>query len=252
MALAALASDEGGLWTRVLQHRFGGTGDVEGHALGNLLLVALWEETGDVVAGLDRLGAVLDARGRVLPNSLDPVDVIARVRTPFADDVTEVRGQARVTTTVGAVESLSIEPAHARACPEAVATIARADALVFGPGSWFTSVLTHLLVPGIAEAVQTSSGRRILILNSMPQRGETETFAAPDYLDSWHLLVPGISLDVVLADPTSVTDVVALSQAARRVGAEVHLADVLGPGTGIHDPARLAAALEALLPPGGR
>ena len=250
MALVALTDD--GLWPRVLQHRFGGTGDVEGHALGNLLLVALWEETGDVVAGLDRLGRVLDARGRVLPNSVEPVDVVAEVRERDSATVSEVRGQARITSTVGTIESLRLDPAHARSCPEAVAAITRADAVVFGPGSWFTSVLPHLLVPGIAETIASSPARRVLVVNSMPQKGETQDFAAHDYLDTWARLVPQVGLDVVLVDPTTVHDMPALIAAARRVGAEVHLADLLLPDDSAHDPVRLAAALEALLPTGAR
>ena len=250
MALVALTGDGAGtsLWPRVLQHRFGGTGDVEGHALGNLLLVALWEETGDVVAGLDRLGAVLDAQRRVLPNSLDPVDVVAAIRSPGSETLTEVRGQARVTVTSGTVESLRLEPATPRACPEAVSAISKANALILGPGSWFTSVLPHLLVPGIASAIATSAARRILVLNATPQQGETEGFTAQAYLDTWSRFVPDITLDVVLADPRSVADLGALGAAARRVGASVHLADVLLPGEATHDPLRLAAALEAILP----
>lgn len=250
MALVALTGDGAGtsLWPRVLQHRFGGSGDVEGHALGNLLLVALWEETGDVVAGLDRLGAVLEAQGRVLPNSLDPVDVVAAIRIPGSETLTEVRGQARITVTSGTVESVRLEPALPRACPEAVSAIGAADALILGPGSWFTSVLPHLLVPGIASAIAANTGRRILVLNATPQQGETEGFTAQAYLESWSRLVPDITLDVVLADPRSVTDVGALGAAARRVGASVHLADVLRPGAATHDPGRLAAALEAILP----
>lgn len=249
MALVALTDD--GLWPRVLQHRFGGSGDVEGHALGNLLLVALWEETGDVVAGLDRLGRVLEARGRVLPNSIEPVEVVAQVTGPHGVAV-EVRGQARITSTGGTIESLRLEPSHARSCPEAVAAIESADVVVFGPGSWFTSVLPHLLVPGIAETIASSPARRVLVVNSMPQKGETESFSAHDYLDTWARLVPGVGLDVVLVDPTTVHDMAALITSARCVGAEVHLADLLMPGDSAHDPARLAAALEALLPTGAR
>lgn len=248
MALVALVGDGSGesLWPRVLQHRFGGTGDVEGHALGNLLLVALWEETGDIVAGLDRLGRVLEARGRVLPNSLDPVEVLADVAT--SDGVREVRGQARLTTTKGRVESLRLVPDAPRACPEAVEALLRARAIVLGPGSWYTSVLPHLLVPGVAEAIEASAAPRILVLNAAAQPGETEGFDADTYLETWTRLFPGVRLDVVLADPTRVADPVPLAVAARRAGAEVHVADVVVPGTAQHDPQRLAAALAALIP----
>ncbi len=236
------------LWARVLQHRFGGRGDVEGHALGNLLLAALWEETGDVVAGLDLLGGVLHARGRVLPNTLQPVVVAADVLdSEGAGQAHEVRGQARLTTTRGIVTSLRIEPAQPRECPQAQAAIAAADALVFGPGSWYTSVLVHLLVPGIARAVAASDALRILVLNSAPQQGETEGFGADTYLRTWRELLPELALDVVLADPSCVGDRGRLLAATRALGARVHLAEVLQTPGGAHDPDRLASALESVL-----
>lgn len=251
MALAALSGDprddveRQGLWLRVLQHRFGGTGDVEGHALGNLILVALWQELGDVVSGLDRLGQLLDARGRVLPNSLDPVLVVADV---LDDDgnICEVRGQARLTVTRGTVSELRLEPASPRPCPEALAAAESADVILLGPGSWFTSVLPHLRVPELRAALARSSARKVLILNAGPQAGETEGFTAAAHLQSWAALVPDVRLDVVLADPAAVEDTGALASACREVGARLHLAEVLG-GPGVHDPSRLSAALEPLL-----
>lgn len=248
MALVALVGDGSGsaLWPRVLHHRFGGTGDVEGHALGNLLLVALWEETGDIVTGLDRLGRVLEARGRVLPNSIDPVVVAARVRTD--DGVVDVVGQARLTATRGEIESLRLVPEDPRACCEAVSAIEAASAIVLGPGSWYTSVLPHLLVPGIRNALKRSSAKRILVLNAAPQAGETEGFAAHAYLEAWDGLFPGIGLDVVLADPRSVADTARLAAAASRVGAEVHLGQLLVVDGYAHHPDRLAAALGGALP----
>lgn len=243
MALAALAEE--GLWTRVLQHRFGGTGDVEGHALGNLILVALWEETGDLVAGLDRLGLVLGARGRVLPNCLEPVELIADVESDDGD-IVEVRGQARLTTARGRIVALRLRPDRPRACDEAVASVRGASHVIIGPGSWFTSVLAHVLVPEMAQALRETSAQRILVLNAGPQAGETEDFTAVRHLETWAARAPGIGLDAVVADPRSLDDAPGFERAARALGARVVLADVLA-GPGHHDRARLAAALEGLL-----
>jgi len=243
MALAALADE--GLWTRVLQHRFGGSGDVEGHALGNLLLVALWEETGDIVAGLDRLGGVLGARGRVLPNCLEPVDLIADVVSEDGS-VHEVRGQARLTASRGRIVALRLRPEHPRACPEAVTAVQGAGHVVLGPGSWFTSVLSHVLVPELAAALREANGKRILILNAGPQAGETEDFTAVRHLQTWSDLAGGITLDAVIADPRSVDDPVGLADAAERLGGEVVFAHVLA-GPGHHDPRGLADALGSVL-----
>lgn len=250
MALVALSADgpARSLWAGVMQHRFGGTGDVEGHALGNLLLVALWEETGDVVAGLDALARVLQARGRVLPNTLVPVVLTADI-LDASGAAREVRGQARITSTSGRVSRLRLEPAEPAACPQALESVATADTLVFGPGSWYTSVLAHLLVPGIADAVARSRARRILVLNASPQRGEAEGFSADTYLRTWSQLFPALGLDDIVVDPSCVTNRDALVAAARALGARVHLADVLaGPG-GPHDPDRLASALETMIAP---
>lgn len=243
MALAALAEE--GLWTRVLQHRFGGTGDVEGHALGNLILVALWDETGDLVAGLDRLGDVLGARGRVLPNCLEPVDLIADVEADDGRSV-EIRGQARLTSAHGRIVGLRLRPAQPRACPEAVVAVRNASHIIIGPGSWFTSVLAHVLIPDLAEALREASAERILLLNAGPQAGETEDFTAVRYLETWAELAAGIRIDTVIADPRSVDDSVALEQVAAGVGARVVFADVLA-GPIHHDGTLLQEALRTVL-----
>jgi uncharacterized cofD-like protein len=243
MAVAALAEE--GLWLRVIQHRFGGTGDVEGHALGNLILVALWEELGDIVGGLDRLGSMLGARGRVLPNCLTPVEVIADVTTDQGQ-TQEVRGQASLTSGRGRIVSLRLSPDAPPGCPEALQAIQAASHVVIGPGSWFTSVLPHLLIPDMAAALRETRARRVLLLNAAPQPGETEGFTALRYLETWAEFGGGIHLDLVIADPRSVEDRGALVAAAGRLGAQVRLAEVLG-SPGQHDPRLLAAALEPAL-----
>lgn len=243
MALAALADE--GLWLRVLQHRFGGTGDVEGHALGNLLLVALWEETGDIIAGLDRLGAVLGARGRVLPNCLEPVDLIADVVEP--DGATGVvRGQARLSAGSGRITGLRLSPEDPPACPDAVHAIRNATHVVIGPGSWFTSILTHTLVPQIHAALRSTQARTLLILNAGPQAGETEGYVAQSYLRSWAEYAPGLGLDEILVPAGAAEDLASLADLAASMGARVREAHVLA-APGLHDPVLLARALGGFL-----
>ncbi len=248
MALAALCGDDewGATWSKVVQHRFAAEGDLHNHAVGNLLIVALWELLGDTVTGLDWVGRLLGARGRVLPMSAVPMDIEATVEGLDPDDpeaLTRVRGQVAVATTRGRVRDITLVPADPPACAEAVEAVCTADWVVFGPGSWFTSVLPHLMVPDLAHAICTTGARRMLTLNLEPQQGETTGFSPQDYLEVLRSHSPDLRLDVVLADSDAVTDVDALRKAVEDVGAELVLASVArGDGTPRHDPTKLAVA----------
>jgi uncharacterized cofD-like protein len=253
MALAALCSetDWGHTWRDVLQHRFEGGGPLGGHALGNLLIVALWELHEDPVAGLDLVGSLLQARGRVLPMAAVPLDIEADVSgldPADAGALTVVRGQSRVAVTPGTVERIRLVPADPPAYPESVAAIRSADWVVLGPGSWFTSVMTHLLVPEVREALEVTRARRLLVLNLDPGSGETAGFSAERHLESFAALAPGLRLDAVLADPAVVDDEPSLAQRCRRLGATLHVLPVgHRDRLGEHDPLRYAAALRDIL-----
>ncbi|HEX6920826.1 MAG TPA: uridine diphosphate-N-acetylglucosamine-binding protein YvcK [Actinomycetes bacterium] len=252
MALAALCDDDdwGRTWSRVVQHRFRSEGGLHEHSMGNLLIVALWELLGDSVQGLDWVARLLGAKGRVLPMSVLPLDIEALVRDPSApgDDPSRVRGQVAVATTTGSVVHISLVPEDPPACPEAVGAVLDADWVVLGPGSWFTSVLPHLLVPDLASALTRTAARRLVNLNLAPQPGETEGFSPEAHLEVLASHAPGLALDVVLADPKTVPDVVALEQAAERLGARLVLAPLgRADGSPRHDPGLLASAYRDIL-----
>lgn len=248
MALAALCGDDrwGQTWARVLQHRFESDGEMDGHAVGNLLIVALWQLLGDHVAGLDWVGGLLGARGRVLPMAITPIDIMARVRgaspaTP--DEVTVVRGQVAVATTPGEVLEVSLEPKDPKACPEALRALAEAHWVVLGPGSWYSSVIPHLLVPDLRAALATTPGKVVVNLNLEAQPGETDGYTPEDHLAVLHRTAPDLKVHTVLADPGSVPDVSALEAASAELGASLVLADVALEGVaGQHDPEKLARA----------
>ena len=249
MALAALCDDDewGSTWSRVVQHRFQGSGELHGHSVGNLLIVALWEIVdADPVAGLDWVAQLLKAQGTVLPMSTVPLDISARVQgeDPGNPDlVSVVTGQNAVATTSGRILDVQLDPSPPPACPQAVAAIEAADWLVLGPGSWFTSVLPHLLVPDLARAVTESSARRCVVVNLEPQVGETAGFAPESHLEVLRQYAPALGVDVVIADAAGVTDGSSLQQAARDLGAEVVLAPLRDDsGDARHCPKRLAAA----------
>ena len=249
MALAALCSESewGHTWRDVLQHRFEGDGPLGGHALGNLLIVALWELHEDPVAGLDLVARLDQAQGRVLPMAAVPVANEADVgdREPSDPDaVTVVRGQAQVAVTPGTVRTVRLVPAEPPAYPESVAAIRSADWVVLGPGSWFTSVMTHLLVPEVREALEVTRAKRLLVLNLDPGTGETAGFSAEQHLETFASLAPNLRLDVVLADPAVVDDEAGLAEHCARLGATLlvaHVSQRERPGE--HDPLRFAAAL---------
>lgn len=245
MALSAMcdSSDWGLTWRDVLQHRYSSDGPLDGHSTGNLLIAALWDLLGDEVAGLDLVGQLLGARGRVLPMAAVPLEIEATVRKPGEAVPRVVRGQSRVAVTSGQIESIRLIPERPPARPEAVAAIWEADWVVLGPGSWYTSVLPHLLVPELAEAVIETRAGRALTLNLSVQEGETDGMTAADHLRTLREHAPGLRLDVVIADPGTVEDLDELVQVAGDLGAEVLVRQVSeGVSTSRHDPLRLAGA----------
>ncbi len=267
MALAALCGDDewGRTWARVLQHRFQSGGELHNHAAGNLLIVALWEllgsapgpstsdgkaapaEPGHWVAGLDWVARLLGAQGRVLPMCAVPLDIEAMVAGPRGPDgrrrVTTVRGQHAVATATGPVVTVRLLPENPPASPEALAAIAEADCLVFGPGSWFSSVIPHLLVPELRNAIVASSARKVVALNLSAEGGETAGFSPEMHLEVLAAYCPDLQIDVVVADRSSVPDPALLRRVAADLGATLLVGDVaMGDGTPRHHPERLARA----------
>jgi uncharacterized cofD-like protein len=253
MALAALCGDDewGETWARVLQHRFAGTGEMNGHVVGNLLIVSLWEQLGDHVQALDWVGRLLGARGRVLPMALTPLDISAEVRgvdLAHPDALTTVRGQVAVATSEGSIESISLIPPDLRPCPEAVAAVRAADAVVLGPGSWFTSVLPHLMVPDLREALLETDGHLVVVLNLEAQDGETDGYAAADHLAVLLDHAPDLPVGTVLVDQREAGDLSDLERLVKTCGARLVVDDVAGEdGAPRHDPAKLAGAYARLL-----
>ena len=249
MALAALCGDDawGTTWSKVVQHRFEGRGGLGGHAVGNVLIVALWELLGDTVQGLDWVGRLLGAHGRVLPMASVPLDLAAEVEgadPARPGEITLVRGQVACASTTGRVRSVSLIPADPPACPQAIAAVATADWVVFGPGSWFTSILPHLMVPELAEALITTPARRVVALNLVPQAGETDGFSPHAHLEVLAEHAPGLTVDVVLADRRAAGGYAAeLEKAAGLLGGRLVMTDLaMRDGSPHHDPRRLAGA----------
>jgi uncharacterized cofD-like protein len=244
MALAALCedSDWGAFWHDAVQHRFTTAGELDGHALGNLMIVAMWQILEDPVAGLDRIGELLGARGRVLPMALDPLEIEAEVAFPDGRRGT-VRGQAQLAKVPGRIEEMRLIPARPRVPEEVLDAIAEADWLIVGPGSWYTSVLPHLQIPEIAEALRTTRARRCVVMNLSAGDEEISGMSSRDLLGVLLDSAPDTRFDTVIADPTALDDAVELAEFAHARGIRTLLRQVsVGAGVPEHDPVRLAAA----------
>jgi uncharacterized cofD-like protein len=247
MALLALAGDTA--LAEVLAHRFG-RGHLEGHALGNLLLVALAERAdGDVVGALRVAERLLSCEGAVLPSTLEPVQIAARVAGGRVD------GQAAITNSRGRLESIWLEPREPAACDDAVAAVQAADAVVLGPGSLFTSVIVNLLVPGLRRAVRDAACPVVHVANVKAPPGETAQLSLRDHVDQLHTALEGRTIDVVVMHDgpqpagagTALVPVADLPGVRRVVTADLLSRDAHGVVGVAHDPARLAAVLERAL-----
>lgn len=252
MALAALCADDdwGRTWAQIMQHRFTSDGDLNGHAMGNLLLASMWNAGDDPVAALDRVGELLKVIGRVLPMAALPLDIEGSFITSTGRIV--VRGQTEVATAKGHIESLRIIPNDPPARQEALTAIADAQWITMGPGSWFSSVIPHLLVPAQLEALTQSSARKIVILNldaSTQSQGEEFAGSTPEeHLEFFHRYAPGLTVDYFLVDQSIVRDEQSLARVASTLGGEILIADIRkAPGSIHHDPEKLALHLGHIL-----
>ena len=244
MALAALCSDDewGRGWAEVMQHRFSSTGEMSGHALGNLLLTALWDMDGNLVAGLDRVGALLKVVGRVLPMAIEPLDIAGTFRTKYG--IQEVRGQVQVATTRGELQSLRLIPEQPQATPEVLAAISDAEWIAIGPGSWFSSVMPHILLSAQAAALADSSAKKVLVFN-LPENDEDGEFAGSTPEEHLQLVrnhLPDLHLDYAIADPSVITPTSTLAQMVKECGGELIVADVARENNPHHhDPKKLSS-----------
>ena len=252
MALAALCADDewGRTWAQIMQHRFVSDGDLNGHAMGNLLLASMWNAGDDPVVALDRVGALLKVIGRVLPMASVALDIEGTFNTSTGRIV--VRGQKEVATAKGHIESLRIIPEDPPARDEALNAIADADWVTMGPGSWFSSVIPHLLVPAQLEALKNTDARKILILNldaSSHSQGDEFAGSTPEeHLEFFHRYAPGVKVDFCLVDQSVVRDSPALQLAASTLGGEIVVADIRkAPGSIHHDAQKLALHLGHIL-----
>jgi len=235
-SLVALAADDQP-FAAAFEHRFE-QGELAGHALGNLVIVGLAEQLGDLERALAEAGRVLGAVGTVVPATADAVTLKADI------DGEDVVGQVAVESGARAapVRRVGIVPADAPASGAALTAIERADQIVLAPGSLYTSVLAVLSVPDIRAAVDAASGQVVHVAN-LRADGETAGLDGTGQLGV--LLDHGARVDVLLHDPHA--GLAVSETAVRELGVEPVAADLAAADGLAHDPAKLAAALAALV-----
>jgi uncharacterized cofD-like protein len=189
--LVALA-DEDRLITRLFRHRFPGNGAIGGHSLGNLIILALNQMNGSFLEAIDLARGILGITPRVLPSTLDRVDLVAQVGGRLT------RGQVAIKSQNAPIRELTIAPPDARALDEAVEAILDADVITLGPGSLFTSVIANLLVRGIANALGESKAKKIYVCNAMTEFDETDGMTALDHVKHLLAYAPKLKLDYAL------------------------------------------------------
>ena len=249
MALSALCDDSewGHLWREAIQHRFSALPEapreIDGHAMGNLLLVSLWQLLGDPVAGLEWASRLVEARGRVLPMALDPLVISGEA---VAEDGSRERliGQAKLAK-AERVENPVLEPVDARVCEASVRAIMDADWVILGPGSWFTSVVPHLLLRESREALCETKAKICVSMNLGLEEKETAGLGAIGHLEALEKYAPDLSIGAVIGDPTSIQEQQAFEEAVRRRKAKMVWSDLrTRRGENLHNPLRLAAAYQ--------
>lgn len=253
--LVAMSSDDDSLLAQVFQYRFAQGEGLAGHALGNLIIAALADITGDFDSAINTAASYLHARGKVLPSTLADVELHGVDR-----DGNEVFGQARLAMNPVAVKRVYLTPSDPPAYEPALEAIAAADVIVIGPGSLYTSLIPNMLVGGIADALRTTKAKRVYICNVANMRGETYGLDAADHVCALaeHGLDGSIDIAVVHSpcgpvceDGDSVEEVVADERAIERIEAlgvrvvTADLADTQRPTR--HDRAALCRLLEEVL-----
>jgi len=245
--LIALAPEDS-VWRRLFEHRFAGA-DVSGHSMGNLLIAALADMEGDFRSALRAAERLLETVGSVIPVSPN------RLRIEAVVDGRQVVGQVDLALSRGKVEEMVLTPDPVVPSEEALEAISRADQIVVGPGSLYTSLLATLLVPGIAEEINRAQGRLIYVANLSTQDGETLGMDCADHLDAL-IAMSGIrppaaivANETSVAFPPPLTALHADAEVLATYGVDVVFGDLVQNTAAVprHDPVRLGGVLARLI-----
>ena len=174
--LVALAEAEP-LMGKLFQFRFEEGSELAGHSFGNLFITAMSKVTGDFEAAIKESSKVLAIRGSVVPSTLDKVTLLAEHA-----DGSETLGESQIPKSLSPVKRIKLQPVNCRPTAEAIEAIRKADAIVLGPGSLYTSIMPNLLVGRMYQEIISSKAIKVYVCNVMTQKGETDDLKASDHL----------------------------------------------------------------------
>ncbi len=237
---------------KALQYRFT-EGELGGHPLGNLFLVALTETEGNIVKAVKKASKILNIVGEVIPTTFEKVEIVAQF-----EDGSLIEGEEEITRygilSKKRIKSLKIKPEKARVPKEAIKRILGADLILFGPGSLYTSVLASVLLKKIKEAIDKTNALKVFIVNLLTQPGETDNFLASDHIKEF-LRISGIKkIDVAIVNKQKLSQeslkkilsekkrlVEPDSQEINKMGIKVYLEDLINEKEVFvkHDPQKL-------------
>jgi uncharacterized cofD-like protein len=193
-------SEDSALLSRLFQYRFETGRGLKGHSFGNLFLTALTHIVGDFPDAVKASSEVLKIAGRIFPSTTANVALEATLSNGV-----RVVGETRISRSTARIEQIRLRPGKAKPVAAALTAIAEADAITFGPGSLFTSVIPNLLVEGIPAAIRRSKAVKAYFVNLMSQPGETNDFTASDHVRSIHRHARGKLLDYAVINIRPIT-----------------------------------------------
>jgi uncharacterized cofD-like protein len=188
-------SEDESLLSSLFQYRFEGTGDLGGHNFGNLFLTALTAVTGDFSEALQAASHVLAVRGRIFPSTTESVALEAEL-----SDGRRIKGETKISRSDAPIRRVYLDPPDCPPPAEALEAMEKADLIVIGPGSLYTSLVPNLLVPGVSEALAGSEAMVVFVSNVMTQPGETDDYSLADHVRALYVHCPGLNLSFVLAN----------------------------------------------------
>ena len=196
--LCAMAEDDNGIFSELMNFRFSGEGDVGGHQLGNLIFVALEQITGSFMGAVQEISHVLNVKGNILPCSLDNCILFARMM-----DGTIVRGEKNIPDRENSIDEVFYQ-VPVKAYQKALDAIVEADLIIYGIGSLYTSIMPNVIIEQITEAIYANPCQKVYFCNAMTQPGETDGFSVADHVRALEKHVGRMPVDIVVVNSTPV------------------------------------------------